>query len=75
MRRASLACCGVLLATAAYAPPAPTAPARHEPVPVAAVTVSECLVYAYLRDTVVTRQRMRRTPNSCTTGEARKRDV
>ena len=72
MRKASLTCGILLLSGAAYAPPA--VPDR-EPARLAAVTVSECHVYAYLRDTIVTRQQLRKTPNGCTTGETRRRDV
>ena len=75
MTRASLTCGILLFAGAAYAPPAPTTAPEREPARLAAVTVSECHVYAYLRDTIVTRQQLRKTSNSCTTGETRRRDV
>ena len=75
MRKASLTCGILLLSGAAYAPPAPPAAPDREPAKLAAVTVSECHVYAYLRDTIVTRQQLRKAPNGCTTGETRRRDV
>lgn len=73
MTRASLTCCALLVAGTAYAPPAP--PAEQEQARSAAVPVSECHVYAYLRDTFVTRQQQRKFPTGCTAGEARRRDV
>ncbi len=75
MKRASLICCALLTAGAAYAPPAPQAVPDREPTRLAAMTVSECHVYAYLRDTIVTRQQLKRMLNSCTTGDTRPRDV
>jgi hypothetical protein len=67
-----LTCCALLVVGSAQAPPAPQA---EQHAGSAAVTVSECHVYAYLRDTFVTRQQQRKFPIGCTAGEARRRDV
>lgn len=75
MTRASLTCCALLVAGTAYAPPAPPDDPEQEQARSTIVTVSECHVYAYLRDTFVTRQQQRRFAIGCTAGEARRRDV
>jgi hypothetical protein len=75
MRKAPLVCWSLLLLAFAGAQPAPSAIAGVGPLTASMITVSECHVYAYLRDTVVTPQQKRRSATRCKVGEARPRNA
>lgn len=75
MKIAPLACWSLLLLAFAGAQSTPGAIPGAGPLAASMITVSECHVYAYLRDTVVTPQQKRRSATSCKTGEARPRNA
>ena len=75
MRKAPLVCWSLLLLALAGAESAPgNGPAAGSQT-ASMITVSECHVYAYLRDTVVSPQQKRRTATRCKVGETRPRNA
>ncbi len=75
MRKAPLVCWSLLFLALAGVQSAPGQDTGAGSLTASMITVSECHVYAYLRDTVVSPQQKRRTATRCKVGETRPRNA